>query len=222
MGYGLEFIIPALIAAAASTAGTYATNRAANSRAEAAAEADRRERFRQAEMQRQADVEIRRGIQQFTPEQHQQEIQQAAATREAAMQPAAAGPDAYTSTTVAAPVEVKGDLDRRLGEVMAGGRQEAARRALLAAYGDTSALQGRQINRLGENVRRTIRDSVGSTGVNNLERRSAMEGAGDNWALGADLANTVGQIGTYYATRRTPPQGIGYGAASLPPGNGPY
>lgn len=213
----------ALASATASTVGAYAQNRSANAGAEAAAKVERAEKFRQDELQRQADAKVREGIQQFTPENQAQQVQQAAATREAALQPVAAQPQEYNAGTVAAPVEVKSDLARRLGDVLAKGSATAAARARLAAFGDASQQEGFQMNRIREDLGRVGTQSQNSTRIFPFEQRAAMQGAGGRAALAGDLANTVGQIGSYYATHRTP-AGIGYGAASTPPSgfNTPY
>lgn len=215
--------VPALVGAAASTAGAYSQNRASNAATEKAVETDRAEKFRQAELQRQADAKVREGIAQFTPEQHNQQVQQATATREAALQPtAAAAPDTYSAGTVAAPVEVKSDLTRRLGDMLMKGQAQGAARARLGAYGDASMAEGFGMNRVAEGVRRTALESRNSSGLYPQELRRDVQGAGDDWRVGGDIANTIGQIGTYYATHRRPaPGGIGYGAASTPP-PGPY
>jgi hypothetical protein len=223
-------VIAAIISALAGAGTAYASNRSQNQQIEAANEAERRERFRQAEMQRQADSRLRDGLQQFTPEQHDQQLQQAAASREAAMQPAAPAQDVYQAapSTAAAPVEVKSDLSRRFGDVVASARDVAKRRATLEAYGDASLGQSFQMNRLGEEVRRSGDASRRSSSIYPYELSRDVSTAGANSRAAANVANVIGNIGSMYANRRWPgaAPGMGYGAASNPAAlgqtTGPY
>lgn len=209
---GWEAIVAALIAAAAGTYGTYSANKATNAQLEGQAQSERAERFRQAELQRQADAKVREGIQQFTPEKQQQDIAQAVDTRAAALSPQAPAPNQYQASTVAAPVEVKNDLERRLGDVAGRGRDEAMRRARLGAFGDVSQGEGFQLGRLGENLRQLTLQSRGDSSIFPYDLREQANRA-NPYGRRADLANTIGTIGSLYAMSAKPkPAPAGYGS----------
>lgn len=208
-------VIAAILAALASAGGAYAQNRSINQQVEGAAEAERRERFRQAELQRQADQRLREEIVQFTPEQQQRDLAQATATREAAYQPPAPPSADYQATTVAAPKEVKGDLDRRLGDATSVARENAMRRARLEAFGDVAQGQQFQMNRLGEDLRRVSTDSAASSRLLPFQLRTAA-GAGRRNAQAADIYNTIGQMGAYYAMTGGKPRAADASVRSVP------
>lgn len=219
---GWEYVIAAIVAALASAGGAAASNKSNNQRIEAQAEQERRERFRQAEIQRQADAELRTQIGQLTPEKHAADVQQAVAARTEATAPPLAAPAPYQSATPSAPVEVKSDLDRRLGMEGGKAKEESARRAKLAAFGDVSAAQNMEIGRLGENLRQFQLQSAGSSRIFPYALRESTVNAGRSSARTSDLANTIGQVASLYSMGgggKKPD--IGYGSASGAMGSHP-
>ena len=206
--------IAAIIAAIAAITGTGLANQANNKRIEAQSAQERAERFRQAELQRQADAELRSQIGQLTPEKHAADVQQAVAARTEATAPPLAAPAPYQSATPSAPVEVKSDLDRRLGMEGSKATEQAARRAKLAAFGDVSANQNMEIGRLGENLRQFQLQSAGSSRIFPYALRESTVNAGRGYARGADLANTIGQVASLYSMGGGKKPGMGYGEAS--------
>lgn len=207
-GVEIASLAAAAASAGAGAAGTYSAAKANKMDIESRDAAQRADRFRQAELQRQADADLRNEVTKFEPTTTQQQVDAAAATRVAGVAPApAAAPAQYQSTTAVAPVEVKADLDRRLGNVATKAQSEAARRARLGAYGDVSVDQGMQIGRLGERFRQSRADSRGSTNVMNAEV-GVPNSASPGWRNRSDLANTIGQIGSLYSI---------YGGQQKPP-----
>jgi hypothetical protein len=212
--------VPAVVAglsAAATGAGTYSAAKANKAQVEAGYSATAADRFRQAEIQRQADAELRQKLGQFETEPVKEQVDQATAARTAAYTPPAAAPTAqYQASTPAAPAEVKSEAARKVDEVMKRATEEAARRARLGAYGDVSQAQRFGLNRLGESFRQLQANSRGSTNVMNAEAGLPATAA-QGWRNRADTANLIGQIGSLYAMgagKKKP--SIGYGTASNP------
>lgn len=227
MCYGAEASwVPAVIAAVTSAAGTYSAAKSNKLQIESQADAARQDRLRQAGMQEEADAALRDEVTKFAPENTSKQLDLAAATRSAAAAPPQQAPAQYQSAPTSAPVEVKGDLDRRLGDVTSKATEEAGRRARLAAYGDLSLAQNMQLGRLGENFRQLQSRSRGSTNVMRAES-GLPSTAAQGWANRSDLANTIGQIGSLYAMYGGKKSGgLGYGEASNPSAlgqsTGPY
>lgn len=230
MCYGAEAAWVPYVAAAASAAvggaGTYAAAKANKNQIESEYEAQRADKFRQAELQRQSDAAVRGEIAKFTPEQQTNDIAQATAARTAATAPPPAPPQAsYQAGAVAAPVEVNTDLNRRVGTATTNAREEAAKRARLAAYGDVSMQQNMDIGRVGEALRQFTTQSRNQSAILPAEIRGSLDKS-QGWMRRADIANTLGSIGSLYAMGMKKPAGIGYGAASNPSAlgqtEGPY
>lgn len=213
---GWEFVIAAIVSALASAGGSAAANKANNAKIEAAAEQERAERFRQAEIQRQADAELRSQIGQLTPEKHAADIQQAIAARTEATAPPPSAPAPYQAATPSAPAEVKSDLDRRLEMTGGKAREEAARRAKLGAYGDVSAAQDMQIGRIGDNLRQMQLQSRGGTAIFPFALRDATRNVGVGDARRSDIANVIGQTAALYSMGggKKPASGVDAWAAS--------
>lgn len=216
--------IMAAIAAAAGIGGTALANKSNNAQIEAQARQERAERFRQAELQRQADAELRTQIGQLTPEKHTADIEQAVAARTEATAPPLGAPAPYQAATPSAPVEVKNDFDRRMG--MEGGKavDEAGRRAKLAAFGDVSTAQDFQIGRIGDNLRQLQLQSAGNSRIFPYALADGTRNAGRSYARGADAANLIGQVATLYSMGggkpAAKPASGGAGIASNPYGAG--
>lgn len=206
---GWDDAIYLMLAAAASAASAGYANRANNQQIEAAAERERREMLRQQSLQQESDERLRQGLAQFTPEQHQQELQQATQVRERAMAPAPVPQDAYQAATPAAPTEVNTDLNRRLGDALSTAQQAARRRATLEAYGDSSLGQAFRVSRLGEDMRRISDRSRNSSNIYPLEFNRDVREAGANSRAAANVADIIGNLGSIYARRAAPRAGSG-------------
>lgn len=222
MCYGAEAAwVPAVVAAVAGGTGTALAAKASNKQQEAQAEAQSKEMFRQAELQRQSDNKVREGIEQFTPEKQDAQLQQAVADRTENLQAATPAAD-YQPVTASAPVEVSSDLSRRLGDVSAGANDEAVRRARLGAYGDVSQQQGFDMNRMREALRRYRMQSEGASRVLPYQLQEASR-KGGNLKIGSDIANTIGQAASYYAVgAKKPSTSIGYGTIDPTTAGGAY
>ena len=191
--------VAALLSAAAGAYGTVSANKARNLDTEQRYKALQDDRERQAALQKESDARLRQEIGKFAPEDVQGEIDLAAAARVASATPQAApAPSQYQAAPASAPVEVKSDLDRRLGDAGMKAREEAAKRARLAAYGDVSQQQNFGMNRLGENLRRLRGESAGSTNIMGIESRLPATGV-QGQLNRADTANIISQIGSMYA-----------------------
>lgn len=201
--------VAALLSAAAGAYGTASANKARNIETEERHKALKADRERQAKLQEESDARLRQEVGKFAPDDVQGEIDLAAAARAAAATPQAApAPSQYQAAPASAPVEVTSDAKRRLEGAGMKAREEAAKRARLAAYGDVSQQQNFGMNRLGENLRRLRGESAGSTNIMGIESRLPSTGA-EGYRNRADAANIIGQIGTLYsmgagARNRTP------------------
>lgn len=206
-----DALIAALISAVATTGSAAVANQARNRQIEAEEAIKRRDRFKQAELQRQSDAALRNTIQQqFAPEQLDADVSQAVGTRLANVAPAtAAPPAAYTAAPVSAPREVKSDLERRLGTAASDARADAERRARLAAFGDASMVGNQRIGRVGEQLRRFQLESRGQSNVLPYDI-AGIDNTRNNRR--ADIANVIGGIGNMYALQYGKPKGIGYGS----------
>lgn len=205
--------IAAMAAAAAGTGSAYAANKSQNAKIEAQAQAERGERFRQAELQRQADAKVQQGIAEFTPEKQAAQVQDATQERTAALQQATAPVDQYQAATAAAPVEVGNDLSRRLEGAQAGVNDAAARRAKLAAYGDASMREGFDIQRIREALNRKRLESQASSRILPYELRET-ENKGKNWKNASAISGILGKAaGAYAMGAGGSGSGIGYGTA---------
>lgn len=201
--------IAAIIAALAATGSAAAQNKSNNLQVEAQDRAQQAERFRQAEIQRQADEDVKRGIQEFTPEKQQDQVQQATQVRTQALQAPAAQTDQYAQAPASTPKEVGSDLGRRLASVATHARQEAAQRAALGAYGDASQQEGFDMNRLRETLQRRRLESTGSSSILPYELRETAN-KGQNYAQGALLGGLVSSAAGAYSI----------GAGKKPPASG--
>ena len=213
MDAGASVWVPALVSAAAgaatTAAGAYSQNKAQNMDAEHRYKALQADKLRQQALQDEADAKLRQGVDKFAGDDLNQQVDLAAAARTAALPQQAAPAAQYQAATPSAPVQVTNESSRVMAKAGDKARQEAARKAKLAAYGDVSMQQNFGINRLNEDIRRLGGESAGSTRIMGVE--SGLEDTGSpGWRNRAGIANTLGQIGTLYsmgAGTRKPPAG---------------
>lgn len=212
-----DALIAAIVAGLAATGSAAASNKANNARLEAQAEAERNDRFRQAELQRQSDEDVRRGIEQFTPEKQAEQVKQATDVRTQALQTPQVPVDQYAQAAPSTPKEVGNDLSRRLASVATHARQEAASRASLGAYGDASQQEGFDMNRLRDTLARRRQQSVGSSSILPYElRETANVGRGlQNSATALGIAS---QIAGAYSIGSKPKAGAATSSVAPTPG----
>lgn len=213
MCYGGEAAwVPAVVAAVAGTGSAYAANRAQNKQVEAQAEAEKRDRFAQAELQRQADAKVQQGISEFTPQKQDEQLAQATQQRTQALQAAPAPTDQYQAAAPETPTVVSDDLNRRLQSTAATAKDAAARRARLGAYGDASMQQGFDMNRVREGLRRSQLESQGSSRMLPYALREASNaGSGDrnNASILGIVSDVAGKYSIYGGGKAKPPTGNG-------------
>lgn len=199
-----DALIAAIVAGLAATGSAAANNKANNLQVEAQNRAQAQERFRQAEIQRQADADVKRGIEEFTPEKQAEQVAQATETRTQALQAPAAQADQYAQAPASTPKEVGGDLGRRLASVATHARQEAAQRAALGAYGDASQQEGFDMNRLRETLQRRRLESTGSSSILPYELREIANKGHNYTTAGTALGIASNIAGAYSIPARKP------------------
>jgi hypothetical protein len=208
MCYGAEAAwVPALVSAVAgagtAAAGTYSAAKGQKMQIEAQDRARLLDQQKQAVLQEESDAALRSQVSKFAPEDVKKEIDLAAAMRAATAVPASSAPPpaSYQSAPSSAPVEVKGDLERRLGDATTKAQDEARRLSQLKAFGDVGLGQTFQLSRLGEGLRQLRANSRGSTNVMNAQARLGDTGA-QGWRNRADIANILSQVVSSYGKRR--------------------